>query len=79
MKTPKASRGTTESHVYRAIARSLVEFGYPDVTEGMIVDIRVAYDEGKRGAKLPHGIVGMFAERQIEEAYEHGLLAKENK
>lgn len=65
-----------DDRVYKAIARSLVEFGYPDVTPAMIADVRVAYDCGRRGVDLPHNVIGMFAECQIEEAYEHGLLKK---
>lgn len=62
------------SAVYEAIARSLREFGYPDVTPEMIDEIHTAYREGKRDADLPYGIVGQFAQSQIEEAGEMMLL-----
>ena len=50
-----------------AVARSLREFGYPDVTAAMI---REVFDAWEAGQKLPHGIVGMFAERQFSEVAE---------
>lgn len=52
---------------YEAIARSLREFGYPDVTSAMIRETHKAMKEGKEGADLPHGIVGRFASSQLEE------------
>lgn len=50
-----------------AVARNLVEFGYPDVTGKMIREIYDAWLAGKRWPDLPHGIVGAFAERQFED------------
>lgn len=50
-----------------AIARSLREFGYPDASLEMMRDTWAAFRAGKRDADLPHGIVGMFAARQMEE------------
>lgn len=51
-------------HAYVVIARNLREFGYGDVTAEMV---RETHDAMKAEAELPHGIVGMFAKRQIEE------------
>ncbi len=64
----------TKEQVYEAVAKSLREFGYPDATADMIKDTHVALAEGKTGSDLPHGIVGMFAEKQIGEAVELGIL-----
>jgi hypothetical protein len=52
----------------QSIANSLVEFGYPDVTGPMIEECWDAYEAGKD--ELPHGVVGMFAERQLDEVSE---------
>jgi hypothetical protein len=52
---------------YETVARSLREFGYPDATADMIRDTHNAM---KAGEPIPHGIVGMFAQRQLEEAGE---------
>ena len=52
---------------YEAVAKSLVEFGYPDVTSKMIQEIHEAMKEGKTEDDLPHGIIGRFAEKQIGE------------
>lgn len=60
-----AGRADLWPRAYRAIAKSLVEFGYPDCTAKMVKDTHAALLTGKRGADLPHGIVGRFAERQI--------------
>ncbi|KKM95725.1 hypothetical protein LCGC14_1185370 [marine sediment metagenome] len=48
---------------YKEIARNLREFGYPDATTQMI---RETHEAMQNGAKLPHGIIGMFAKAQIE-------------
>ncbi len=54
--------------VYEAVAESLREFGYPDATADMV---RATHDAMKRGdAEMPHGIVGMFAQRQLDELSE---------
>lgn len=60
--------------VYEAIARNLREFGYGDVTAQMI---RETDEARQRGALLsePHGIVSMFANGQLSEAENEGLLA----
>jgi hypothetical protein len=51
-----------------AIGKSLREFGYPDVTTENIVDCWEAYERGD--AKMPHGVVGMFAVSQLDEIAE---------
>jgi len=61
--------------VYPAIAKSLVEFGYPDVTAEMIREIHLAKIDGKSGDDLPHGVIGMFAESQLDEAVKMKLLS----
>lgn len=57
----------TLSNAMEAIAKSLRDFGYPDVTGPMIREVYDAWVAGKRDDELPHGIVGRFAESQIEE------------
>ena len=49
---------------YKAVARNLREFGYPDVTTEMVEEIHGAF---KAGTPLPHGIIGMMAGGQFEE------------
>lgn len=55
---------TTLQRGYEAVARNLREFGYPDVTAGMVAEI---HDAMKSGKELPHGVIGMFAKSQMEE------------
>lgn len=58
---------------YEAIARNLREFGYPDVTGRMIREI---HDALVRSDKLiPHGVIGMFAKKQLADAEKQGLLS----
>lgn len=59
-------------NAYEAIAKMLVEFGYPDVTAQMIEEIHSAMKAGTQ--PLPHGVIGMFAERYIKELEETGKL-----
>lgn len=67
----RATRKTyTKRDGFESVATSLREFGYPDATAAMVADVYAAMKEGKTGGQLPHGIVGMFAERQIEEVRE---------
>lgn len=57
------------STIYTAIARNLRTFGYTDVTAKMVEEV----DEARRaGRDLPHGIVGMFAADQLDEAQGSG-------
>lgn len=56
---------TNHEPTYRAIARNLREFGYPDVTAAMVEDVHEALRDGE---DLPHGIIGMFAKGQLEES-----------
>lgn len=58
--------------VYEAIARSLREFGYSDVTAEIVRETDEHFGEH------PHGIVSMFAEKQLTEARENGLLEARN-
>lgn len=60
------------SEVCEAVARSLREFGYPDVIAAMVGEILTAYLAGKRGNNLPHGIIGIFAEGQFIELEDGG-------
>lgn len=50
-----------------SVAKSLREFGYPDVTAKMVREIYDAYESGKRFPDLPHGVVGGFAESQFND------------
>ncbi len=54
------------AEIYEAIARSLREFGYPDVTAQMIRETDEARERGEPASE-PHGIVSMFARRQLDE------------
>ena len=47
-----------------AAAKGLVEFGYPDATAAMIREAHTAWQAGE---DLPHGIIGMFAERSFDD------------
>lgn len=62
------------TEVYTAIARNLREFGYSDVTWKMVEEVHEAMKQGKRKFDLPHGIIGPFAENQINDAIDQGLL-----
>lgn len=50
-----------------AVAKSLWDYGYPDVTAMMIREIYDQWKTGKRFPDLPHGVIGGFAESQFEE------------
>jgi hypothetical protein len=57
----------TLADAMEAVARSLREFGYSDVTAGMVQEIYDAYAAGKRFPDLPHGVIGGFAESHFDE------------
>lgn len=70
-----AAKRYSLTDAFETVARSLREFGYPDVQRAMIRDV---FDAMKRGDEtMPHGIVGMFAQRQMEEVWAD-LLKLEN-
>lgn len=74
----KASRKPyTRNDAAASVARGLREFGYPDATTEKMREVLDAWLAGKRGSDLPHGVLGMFAERQFEEVDERkpGTLA----
>jgi len=58
-----------EQKIYETIAEAMQRFGYRTVTAAMVRDI----DEGS-STEIPHGVISMFATRQLEEARESGLL-----
>lgn len=58
----------TLSDAYEAVARSLREFGYPDCQASMVRETHEAMIRGDE--TMPHGIIGMFAKRQMDEAVE---------
>ncbi len=58
----------SKTELCKTIAQSLVDFGYPDVTPEMITDCWEAFERGDE--TLPHGVVGMFAQAQLEEIEE---------
>lgn len=68
----------TKTHACKTVAKSLREFGYPDVTPAMIYECLDAWLAGKRDMELPHGIIGAFASRQFDEVEEAspGTLSK---
>ena len=64
----KASRNPYSlGDAMEAVARSLREFGYTDVTAKSVREIYDAWLAGKRFPDLPHGVIGGFAERQFDE------------
>lgn len=65
----------TPEKVYDAIRDNLREFGYPSVTSDMLREIHEAMVRGEK--KLPHGVIGMFAEDQIKNAVSRKLLTLE--
>ena len=68
----------TRTEAAASVGRSLREFGYPDASTEKMREVLDAWLDGKRGAALPHGILGIFAERQFAEAEDArpGTLAK---
>lgn len=64
------ARTMTKTQACQKVAKSLREFGYPDVTAEMIVECLDAWLTGKRDLELPHGIIGAFASRQFSEVEE---------
>lgn len=62
-----SSRKPKLQDAYDAVAKSLVEFGYPDCTSKMVQDVHEAIRAGKPENKMPHGIVGAFAYSQVNE------------
>lgn len=60
------------SKVTYALAQSMREFGYPDVTDemaGKVLDAYVADPE----SDLPHGVIGMFLKSQLDELADSGV------
>jgi hypothetical protein len=64
-----ARRQYTKDSVCASVAKSLREFGYPDVTAEMIAGCLDAWLADPNGV-MPHGIIGMFAKRQFDEVEE---------
>ncbi len=62
----------TQKAAHEVIAESLREFGYPDATADMIREVHEAMrpHQSSPEVDLPHGVVGLFAESQIKEAWE---------
>lgn len=60
----------TQKDGFEAVAKSLREFGYPDATASMVADTWAAMKAGKQSSAMPHGIIGRFAERQLDEVRE---------
>lgn len=58
-----------EQQVYETIAEAMQRFGYRNVTAATVREI----DEGS-STEIPHGVISMFATRQLEQARESGLL-----
>lgn len=65
----------TLNNAMEAVAKSLRDFGYPDADAQKM---REVFDAWKDGKELPHGILGMFAERQFEEVKDQILKLPEN-
>ena len=62
-----AKKTHTQGSCFETVAQSLRTFGYPSATAQMIKDTWDAMESGKEGHDLPHGIIGMFAESQLNE------------
>ncbi len=71
MTTPK------RREVTYALAQSMREFGYPDVTDEMVGEVLDAYVANK--TELPHGVIGMFLKSQLDELSESGLVLSDLK
>lgn len=59
--------------ITHALAESMREFGYPDVTDEMAGEILDAYVAKK---DLPHGVIGMFLKSQLDDLAEALDLSK---
>lgn len=57
----------TKEYICASISAFLIDFGYPDATPDKMAAIYDAFKAGKRWPDLPHGVLGGFAERQLEE------------
>ena len=63
----------TRVQVCSHIASGLREFGYPDASLEMVSDTLDAMQRGHD--EMPHGIVGMFAQSQLQELIDQGWAA----
>lgn len=63
----------TRAKLTHALAQSMREFGYPDVTDEMAGEILDSYVAEK---DLPHGVIGMFLKSQLDELSEVTDLSK---
>lgn len=51
------------TEIYERIARSLRDFGYPDVTAEMVKECVSAYHDG---SPMPHGVVGVIIKTRLD-------------
>jgi hypothetical protein len=58
----------TKAYCNEVIAACLREFGYPDAAAAHVADVAAWRRAGAEG-KPPHGIVGAFADRQLQEIW----------
>lgn len=63
-----ARKRMTKASACETVARDLRKFGYPDVTGAMVREVLDAWLAGASETDLPHGVVGMFAARQFDDA-----------
>lgn len=56
----------TRENVTYALAQSMREFGYPDVSDEMAGEILDAYVVDP-ASELPHGVIGMMLKSQLDE------------
>ena len=64
----------TRAQLTEAVAESLRDFGYPDVTAAMVGEVLDAWNAGKRGLdELPHGVIGIFCESQFNDLERDGI------
>lgn len=64
----KSVKKVNKSMLCSAMAQSMREFGYPDVTDAMAEECWDAYARGDE--KLPYGVVGMFLMSQLDDVAE---------
>ncbi len=66
------SMARTLARVAELISQDLRAFGYPDCTDQMIKETWWAMKRGDK--KMPHNIIGMFAQSKIQEALDVGMV-----
>lgn len=66
----------TLARVAELTAKDLRTFGYPQTTEQMIKDVWWAMKRGDK--EMPHDVIGAFAQRNIQECLDAGLIVTDD-